>query len=239
MTEQHVQEDLGGMGLWEHFTVHDGLPDMKITCLLADHQDQLWIGTFGRGVARFDGDRFRTFTTEDGLPSNTVLGITQDREGRIWVATDSGLAWFDDFVFRTVGPELGMPPRPVTRLVPDAPDGVLAVVHNRLLRGGRGCSLRETGFCGQVDEQQVAGGRRAEDAHLLCRLFTFSRQGRERPPCPRSVFCRAKGAVRRDEDRQVSVYLCSAAPPESLFPKEEQVGGDPRTRGCRYTSRYR
>lgn len=59
--------------MWEHFTLADGLPDLKIECLFVDSQGNLWVGTRERGVARFDGDRFTTFTARDGLAGDSVL----------------------------------------------------------------------------------------------------------------------------------------------------------------------
>ena len=78
--------------MWEHFTVRDGLPDIKIICLFEDSWGMLWIGTHDRGVARFDGDRFEAFTTRDGLASDFVVSILGDQEGAIWFGTNFSLA---------------------------------------------------------------------------------------------------------------------------------------------------
>ncbi|MBI2502758.1 MAG: hypothetical protein HYW07_05940 [Candidatus Latescibacteria bacterium] len=48
----------GLLGVWEHFTLADGLPDLKIECRFADSRGNLWVGTRDRGAARFDRERF-------------------------------------------------------------------------------------------------------------------------------------------------------------------------------------
>lgn len=59
---------------------------------------EVWIGTDGRGVFRFAGDRVRRFTfdgTSGGLRSDHVYAIFPDREGVIWFGTDRGVCRFD------------------------------------------------------------------------------------------------------------------------------------------------
>ena len=93
---------LKGAGVWEHFTVRDGLPDMKIECLFEDSRGMLWISTHDRGVARFDGDRFDVFTAQDGLPSDNVFSILEDRESVLWFGTAGGLTRYDGRMFQAV-----------------------------------------------------------------------------------------------------------------------------------------
>jgi ligand-binding sensor domain-containing protein len=90
MVEQRLQHTSGGVGVWEHFTVQDGLPDMKIESLFVDSRGDLWIGTHSRGVARFDGDRFKVFTRREGLAGDGVFSILEDREGALWLGRTGG-----------------------------------------------------------------------------------------------------------------------------------------------------
>ncbi len=66
----------------------------------------VWAGTWGAGLARFDGQRWRNYTTADGLPANHVFMLYIDRKGRLWIGTNQGLALYrpesDDFEVRTV-----------------------------------------------------------------------------------------------------------------------------------------
>jgi DNA-binding NtrC family response regulator/ligand-binding sensor domain-containing protein len=93
--------------VWEHFGLEDGLPDLKLECLLVDRQGAIWVGTHDRGVARFDGERFETFTTRDGLAGDGVYSITEDQEGALWFGTLGGLSRYDEKRFETIYPRAG------------------------------------------------------------------------------------------------------------------------------------
>lgn len=62
---------------------------------LQDQAGNLWFGTTGEGVYRYDGQGFTQFTDKDGLSSNDVLCVYQDRAGRLWVGTTTGLCRLD------------------------------------------------------------------------------------------------------------------------------------------------
>lgn len=97
----------GEWGVWEHFGLADGLPDLKLECLFADRQGMLWVGTHDRGAACFDGERFETFTTRDGLAGDGVYSILEDREGALWFGTFGGLSRYDGKKFEDARPRSG------------------------------------------------------------------------------------------------------------------------------------
>lgn len=59
--------------------------------MLQDKQGNLWFGTFGRGLARYDGKKTYYFSEKDGIGSIVVRDIKQDSKDAIWIATDRGL----------------------------------------------------------------------------------------------------------------------------------------------------
>ncbi len=63
--------------------------------VLVDEKDQLWAGTWGGGVARFDGKQWHNLSTLDGLAGNIVYSIERDREGAFWFGTNRGLSRYD------------------------------------------------------------------------------------------------------------------------------------------------
>lgn len=78
----------------------EGLPIGKyVVDVFEDSKGNLWFGTLGQGVARFDGDSLRYFTLEDGLIGNAVVSMTEDRAGNIWFGTHSGLSKYDGQTF--------------------------------------------------------------------------------------------------------------------------------------------
>ena len=86
-----------------NYTAKDGLPDAAIVSLFEDRSGDLWIGTFGGGVARLHAGRFQIFTAKDGLPHNIVLSISQDEKGVFWFGTRGGLARYGDGGSRRTG----------------------------------------------------------------------------------------------------------------------------------------
>lgn len=74
----------------------------NIHCTLMDKDGNLWFGTTGEGVYRYDGKSFVQFTKKQGLSSNIVWSILEDRSGRIWMGTDSGLCVYDGKIIRSM-----------------------------------------------------------------------------------------------------------------------------------------
>lgn len=67
-----------------------------IISLKVDNDGVVWSGTWGAGLARFDGKSWKNFTTEDGLPANHIFMLYLDPEGHLWVGTNHGLARLND-----------------------------------------------------------------------------------------------------------------------------------------------
>jgi ligand-binding sensor domain-containing protein/signal transduction histidine kinase len=59
-----------------------------ILSLLADREDNLWVGTAGKGLFRLRVQPVQLFTREDGLPADDVRAITADGRGGLWLAFD-------------------------------------------------------------------------------------------------------------------------------------------------------
>jgi PAS domain S-box-containing protein len=78
--------------------------DREIYTLLVDRQGVLWIGTSGRGLARYDHGQYDYLGRADGLPSNYILSLTEDREGSLWIGTRNGVSQLTDVKFPTFLP---------------------------------------------------------------------------------------------------------------------------------------
>lgn len=63
----------------------------SIRCAVEDKEGNLWFGTTGEGVYRYDGKQFTQFTVKDGVSSNVVYAMLQDKDGTIWFGTDNGI----------------------------------------------------------------------------------------------------------------------------------------------------
>lgn len=67
-----------------------------VVSLEVDRQGQVWAGTWGGGLSRFDGRKWVSYTTADGLPGNHVFMLHQDDRGRLWIGTNNGLTQWQD-----------------------------------------------------------------------------------------------------------------------------------------------
>ena len=106
-------------GLWQNFSIADGLVGTFIYVIHQDRRGQLWFGT-EKGVIRYDGSTFVNFTTADGLTDNRVRAIVEDIQGRLWFGTwFGGLSCFDGYTFTNYTREDGLPDNMVHALVED------------------------------------------------------------------------------------------------------------------------
>ena len=72
------------------FSKLQGLQQGNISCILEDKSGNLWFGTTGGGVSKYDGQRFTHFTDKQGLSNNFVRCILEDKFGNIWFGTAGG-----------------------------------------------------------------------------------------------------------------------------------------------------
>jgi len=72
------------------FSKLQGLKHDVIRCMLQDQSGNLWFGTNGGGVSKYDGKSFTNFTEKEGLSNNIVLSMLQDQSGNLWFGTSGG-----------------------------------------------------------------------------------------------------------------------------------------------------
>ena len=73
-----------------------------------DSKGNMWFGTLGKGVAKYDGNKLVYLTMKDGLPSNRIVSIIEDQSGSIWFGTGAGLAEFDGTSFTNYSKKDGL-----------------------------------------------------------------------------------------------------------------------------------
>jgi len=68
-----------------------------ISTLVEDKKNNLWIGTYGGGLVRYDqaNNNFTSYTQSDGLKGNFINTILPDDSSRLWITTSNGLSIFD------------------------------------------------------------------------------------------------------------------------------------------------
>lgn len=62
-------------------------------CIIPAHPDELWVGTEGRGLVRYNlkNNIWKQYTQANGLSSNSISGLQYDNHGRLWISTENGL----------------------------------------------------------------------------------------------------------------------------------------------------
>jgi signal transduction histidine kinase/ligand-binding sensor domain-containing protein len=81
------------------YSLEEGLPQSQVNALIQDKAGNLWVGTNGGGLCRFNGKEFQVFTKKHGLPDNIVSALHQDQTGMLWIATSKGITSYDGRVF--------------------------------------------------------------------------------------------------------------------------------------------
>ncbi|MBK8340657.1 MAG: hypothetical protein IPK99_12000 [Flavobacteriales bacterium] len=79
-----------------------------IVAAFEDSKGNLWFGTNGQGVARWDGNSLRYFSIGEGLIGDVVTDIAEDRAGNLWFGTHSGASRFDGKAFTSFGSAEGL-----------------------------------------------------------------------------------------------------------------------------------
>jgi two-component system, sensor histidine kinase ChiS len=75
-----------------HFLdVAQGLGFPYINALMEDSKGNIWFGTEGFGLSKYNGVNFINYTVKDGLVSNFITALHEDRHGNIWIGTQNGL----------------------------------------------------------------------------------------------------------------------------------------------------
>ncbi|OUS27991.1 regulator [Thalassotalea sp. 42_200_T64] len=82
--QQKVEQGLTGVN-----TAYN--PNYIVSMDVASNGD-IWVGTWGAGLNRFDGENWQVYTHLDGLPSNHIFMLDMAKDGTLWVGTNKGIA---------------------------------------------------------------------------------------------------------------------------------------------------
>ena len=107
------------------YTTKDGLPTRNLVyTMLEDRTGNLWLGTLGGGICRFDSsicnrDHAVIYNTDNGLPNNQIFCSFQDSRGGIWFGTDSGAVRFNGKDFKVFSTDEGLPASRIRAIAED------------------------------------------------------------------------------------------------------------------------
>lgn len=104
---------------FSNFGKLNGLKQNYTWCMLEDRHGNLWYGSEGGGLCKYDGKYFTFYTKKQGLPNNVVLSLLEDRQGRIWIGTYHGLVIYDGYRFTCYTQQSGLPSDVIKSLLED------------------------------------------------------------------------------------------------------------------------
>jgi ligand-binding sensor domain-containing protein len=74
---------------------NENIGTRAITCMINDSNNQLWIGTYGGGLKRYNGISVETFkhdvNADSALSSSEIHDLYIDQKDDLWIATSNGL----------------------------------------------------------------------------------------------------------------------------------------------------
>jgi signal transduction histidine kinase/ligand-binding sensor domain-containing protein len=87
-----------------HFDAQNGLTDVTVSDIYCDKDNNIWLGTWGDGVYKYEGDAYVVFDQLPGINGfKSVMGIARDKNQNIWLASDGGgLIQYDGKVFKNI-----------------------------------------------------------------------------------------------------------------------------------------
>ncbi len=90
------------------YSLEEGLPQSEVRSLIQDQQGNIWLGTNGGGLCRFNGKEFEIYTKKQGLPDNIVGAVYEDSKGILWIATSKGISSYDGISFTHYSDDKGV-----------------------------------------------------------------------------------------------------------------------------------
>ncbi len=98
----------------------NGMVREFVRTMYQDKKGNLWFGTNGDGIIRYDGQTLERVTIDRKQKNVAVREIVEDGAGNIWFGTSSGLVKFDGEKFTTYSTEVGLQDEEIWGLTVDA-----------------------------------------------------------------------------------------------------------------------
>ena len=119
-TNQSLNSEAQGKGFFTTYNTDNGLALDQIYCSYKDRTGNLWFGTNGGGISKYDGNKFTNYTTTHGLANNVIWCILEDKMGNLWFGTDgNGVSKFDGKSFTNYTTQQGLANNVVYSIIED------------------------------------------------------------------------------------------------------------------------
>ncbi len=105
----------------KYLDVDQGMNSSYVISSLEDSHGNLWFGTWGGGVSRYNGETFTHFTQEEGLSNNRVYSLLEDSQGNLWFGTYlGGVSMYDGASFTHYTEREGLSSNAVRSILEDS-----------------------------------------------------------------------------------------------------------------------
>lgn len=146
-----------GLSIYDHNSFYNfdetELPHRKVRTIIENEKGPgFWLGTYGEGIIRYDGDRFIQLTEDDGLANNTVMSLKRADDGSIWIATYGGVSNWKDGKFTNYTILDGLPNNGVMDILRDNSGNYWFATHGGIARFEDGSFEAVTAADGLQDE---------------------------------------------------------------------------------------
>ena len=111
-----------------YYTImNSGIGSNDVTSILVDFDDNLWVSTFGKGVARYQQGVWEVFNEITSVfTSGYVYCMALDSTGVLWVGTNNGLMSYDGSTWTNYNLVSGLVPKyDYINTITVSPDGVV------------------------------------------------------------------------------------------------------------------
>jgi ligand-binding sensor domain-containing protein len=112
------------------------LVSQYIRSIFQDSKGDLWFGTLGEGVVRYDSKTLTYFSNPDGFKSQSVFAINEDKTGALWFGTDQGVYKYDGKIFKNYNDKDGLKHIDISRksILVDKSGGIWVGTHGGVYR---------------------------------------------------------------------------------------------------------
>ncbi len=119
-TVQNAYIPLANSQSFSYYTRQQGLQHDDISSASIDKAGNMWIGTYGAGVVRFDGNSFFQYTEKEGLSQTYIQTLITTSTGEVWIGTRAeGAIRFDGRYFYYYTTDNGLPSNRVESITED------------------------------------------------------------------------------------------------------------------------
>jgi len=102
-----------------HLDEKDGLPSGFIQGMEEDRDGNVWLGSWGGGVSKYDGKTFTNYSVQHGLVHTDVSSTNHSIDGYIWLGTWGGLSRFDGTQFVNFTTKHGLGDNMIYKVISD------------------------------------------------------------------------------------------------------------------------